>query len=238
MLLSVQSRRVGHITVVKCTGRITEGPESTVLKQQLDSLFEENPYVVLDLGDVQFIDSSGLGLLVRFLTRSKAVQGHLTLCSVPHKVSEVLRISGLKAIFESYDTEAEAIAASYRPARSAQAPYRFKTDVLCVDRSSDVLSYVREVLGQAGYGVLTTGVLPDALILLQAAQPKVVIIGADLRSQRNTWTAQRFNSLADTTAVIELPAEFSRTDAGDAAQRLLDQVGAVIGSGRGSAPTR
>jgi DNA-binding NtrC family response regulator len=88
----------------------------------------------------------------------------------------------------------------------------------------DVQAYVRGLMGQAGYGVLTAGNLPDALTLLQATQPKVVIIGSELRAARNTQSAETFNRLADALAVIELPADFSRREAGDAGQSLLDQV--------------
>jgi anti-sigma B factor antagonist len=227
----VQSRRVGDITVIQCSGRIVEGPETAALRHQLDSLSAQDPYIVLDLGDVQFIDSSGLGLLVRFLTRSRARGGRLTLCSVPHRVDEALKISGLRAIFESHDTEAAAIAAFYQSAPSGRAAVRVSTDALCVDASPDIQVYVREVLGQAGYGVLTSGNLADALILLQAAQPKVVIVSAELRSSRNTRAAEMFNRLTEAGAVVELPAEFSRADAGDAARRLLDEVGRLIGRG-------
>lgn len=229
MSLLVQSRLVGDVTIMSCRGRIVEGAESIPLTLALDHVIDSpDPYVVLDLGGVEFIDSGGLGLLLRYLSRSRSVRGQLALCSVPPKVSEVLRITKLKAVFESYDSEAEAIAASYRPAPSVSAPSRVSTDILCVEQSVDVQCYVRELLAREGYGVLTAGNLPDALVLLQAARPKVVVIGADLRAARNTGTAERFNSLADTHPVVELPAEFSRDDAGDAGQRLVAQVRARI----------
>jgi anti-sigma B factor antagonist len=236
MALSLQSRVVGDVTVVTCHGRIVEGVESAPLQKLLaDLVASPNPYIVLDFGGVDFIDSAGLGLLVRFLTRTRAAGGHLALCAVPAKVSEVLRMTRLAAIFESYASEAEAIAASYRSASSAGAPSRFSTDILCVDKSVDVQCYVREVLAQAGYGVLTAGNLPDALVLLQAARPKVVVIGAELRSLRNTQTAERFNGLADARPVVELPSGFSKDDAGIASRRLLDQIRSVAGEGRGPA---
>jgi anti-sigma B factor antagonist len=233
MALSVQSRLVGHVTVVTCSGRIVEGAESAPLQQRLDSVIASPaPFVILDLAGVEFIDSAGLGLLVRYLTKSRAAHGHLKLCALPAKVSEVLRITRLASTFESYASEAEAIAASYQRAPSASAPYRFSTDILCVDKSVDVQCYVREVLAQAGYSVMTAGNLPDALVLLQATRPKVVIIGADLRGSRNTWTAERFNNLADARPVVELPADFSHDDAGSAGQRLLDDVRAAAGGDR------
>jgi anti-sigma B factor antagonist len=234
MSLEVQSRLVGDVTVVTCRGRIVEGAESAPLKQTFDKVFDSpDPYVVLDLDGVEFIDSAGLGLLLRYLARSRAVRGHLVLSSVQPKVSEVLRISRLKSVLESYDSAADAIAAS------VDGSSRVSTDILCVEQSVDVQCYVRELLAREGYGVLTAGNLPDALILLQAARPKVLVIGADLHAARNTGTAERFNSLANAHPVVELPAEFSRDDAGDAGQRLLAQVRAAVTGERGaSSPAR
>ena len=100
--------------------------------------------------------------------------------------------------------------------------------MLCVDGSADVQAYVRGLLAQAGFGVLTAGNLPDGLILLQATAPKVVIMATAFRETTGTRTAEKFNALADTHAVIVLPADFSRRDAGEAGQRLLDQVRTII----------
>ena len=68
---------------------------------------------------------------------------------------------------------------------------------------------MREVLGQAGYGVLTAGNLPDGLILLQATRPRLLIVAGALRATRDTHTAEKFNRLADATNVVELPSTFS-----------------------------
>ena len=230
--LSLQSRRVGEITVVTCTGRIVEGDECARLHQHLEGLLPLYPYIILNLEGVPFIDSSGLGLLVRFLNRTRTVNGSLKLCAVPDRMAEVLRVTKLSTLFDSHHTEAEAISAFYQPARSTTESSRFDTDILCVEKSTDVLAYIRELLRQAGYGVMTAGNLPDALILLQATQPKVVVVGADLHAAHDTRTAHTFNRLADQLSVIELPAGFSSADAGEAGRDLLDQVRAIMSAGR------
>lgn len=224
---SLQSRRVGDITVVKCRGRIVEGAESAVLHQHLADWLPHEPWIVLDLGEVHFIDSSGLGLLVRFLSRTRTAQGDLKLCAVPAAVAEVLRITKLRTILESHESEADAISALYQRRTSVDALDYFNPEVLCVEKSEDVLAYVGELLRQAGYGVITSGNLPDALILLKATQPKVVVISAELRSA-STWTGEAFNGLADARAVVELPADFSSHDAGHSGGRLLDQIRVVL----------
>ena len=224
MPISPESRRVGDITVVTCHGRIAEGAESIALQHLLDQLLQYGPYLILHLGGVDFIDSSGLGLLVRYTIRARNAHGDLRLCALSPRTAEALKVTHLERILEAYESEADAITAFYQRASSGAGSSRFHTDILCVDASLDVQAYVRELLGEAGYGVLTSGNLPDALILLQATQPKLVIIGADLRVARSTPSAEKFNRLADALAVIELPADFSRREAGEAGHRLLDRV--------------
>ncbi len=227
MPITLEHRRVGGITVVTCSGRIVEGPESLALQTLLDDLHPFGPHLVLHIGGVDFVDSSGLGLLARYASRTRNANGSLKLCAPSPRLVEVLRVTHLDRMFEVYELEADAITAFHQRAGGTSGSSGLKADILCVDASVDVQAYVRELLGQAGYGIFTAGNLPDALILLQATQPKLVIIGAALRAWRGTTSAEKFNRLADALAVIELPAEFSSADAGEAARRLLDQVRAI-----------
>ena len=238
MPLSLQSRRVGDIIVVTCSGRIVEGAESAALQRHVYDLLPDDPFITLDLSQVDFIDSAGLGLLVRLLSRARTARGDLKPCAVPARISEVLRITRLGSVFDVHESEADAIAAFYQRATSADAPDRLDTEILCVEKSADVLAYVCGVLRQAGYGVMPSGNLPDALVLLTASRPKVVVVGADLRAARGTRAADHFNELADALPVVELPADFSCSDPGDAGHRLLDRVRAVIGTRETGAPDR
>jgi anti-sigma B factor antagonist len=226
MALSLEHKRVGNISVFACRGRIVEGAETRQLAEQVGGLLPHEPFIVLDLGEVDFLDSSGLGLLVRLLSRTRAAHGDLKLCGVPARVAEILRLTRLHSMFGSYASEAEAVAAFYVDGRQADAG-DFRADILCVDTSPDVLAYVRVLLGEAGYGVTTASNLYDALILFRARKPGVVVIEASLRSARTTETAQTFNQLIDSVAVVELESGFSREDAGDAGRRLLDRLKSV-----------
>jgi anti-sigma B factor antagonist len=225
--LALHSRFVGDVTVLECSGRIVEGGESASLLQHLDGLLVMNSHVLLHLGGVDFIDSSGVGLLVRVLTRTQNANGKLALCAVSPKIREILRVTKLNTIFDAYEAEVDAIAGLYRYPTIQDRPFR-TPNILCVEKSADVLAYVRELLRQAGYAVISTDNLPDALILLTATKPKLVVIGAELRAMRETRAAGTFNRLADALSVIELPATFSSDDAGDAGRHLLDQVQTFI----------
>lgn len=228
MPISLGHRRVGDITVVTCIGRIVEGPESIALQERLDELLPYGPQLVLHMGAVDFLDSSGLGLLVRNVTRTRNAHGNLKLCALSPRIIEVLKVTHLGAIFDTHESEEEAISAFYQRAAVGGGTTRLHTDILCVDGSADVQAYVRGLLTQAGYGVLTAGNLPDGLVLLQATAPRLVILAAEFRATRETRTAEKFNTLADRGSVIALPEDFSRSDAGDAGSRLLDQVRAFL----------
>jgi anti-sigma B factor antagonist len=219
--LTLQSRCVGDVTVVTCSGRIVAGEESKSLQVCLDRLLPETPHVLLHLGGVEFIDSGGLGLIARYLTRPQDRRGTLKVCAVSPKIDDVLRITRLRSVFQPYATEADSIADLHR---SQGIDTAFDNpDVLCVDESADVLTYLRELLKEAGYRTLTAANIPDALILLKATHPKIVVIGAELR-HAGTQASEDFNSIASTGRVVELPAGFSEQDAGEAAQQVLQAL--------------
>ncbi len=222
MSLTLQSRCVGDVTVVTCSGRIVAGEESRSLQAYLDRHLRQTPHVLLHLGGVEFIDSGGLGLIARYLTRAQEGQGTLNVCAVSAKINDVLRITRLKSVFQPYETEADSIADLHSRASRRDASLE-DPDVLCVDESPDVLSYLRELLKEAGYRTLTAANMPDALILLKATHPKIVVIGAELRAAR-TGAAGEFNRLANTRAVVELPPGFSEQDAGEAANQVLEAI--------------
>jgi anti-sigma B factor antagonist len=227
-LLTYESRQVGDITVVTCRGSIAEGRELAALQQYVDDLLRETPYIVADVGAVDYIDSSGVGLLLRLQTKAHRAGGDLKLCAVPARIAEVLRVTHLMSIFGTYGTQAEAIAACYEATPSSDSLVPIKIDVLCVDGSRDVLAYVRALLKGAGFGVLTVTNIADALVVATATRPKLVIISAALRS---TSGAQAFTSSSAEPrrpSVIELPPEFSKDEAGHAARDLLERVRSAV----------
>ncbi len=230
MSLRLESRRVGDVTVVTCAGRLVGGEETAAFQRFVDDLMLINPRIVLHLADVEFIDSAGLGLLVRYFMRTRNARGTLAFCALSSKVVEVLRITRLGAVFQTYETEADAIADAHRPGRH-QDPSFVNPDILCVDKSPDVLSYLREMLKGAGYGALTAANLPDALILLIATRPSVVVMGPELRATSGIATVEAFQRLASARAVVELPSDFGGLDAGDAAEHVLRAVRAHVPAG-------
>jgi anti-sigma B factor antagonist len=225
MQLSLDHRLVGDATVVTCRGRLIFGAESAALQQSLDALIPRTRHVVLHLGGVEFIDSGGLGLLVRYLARAQRSTATLSVCAVSPKIDEVLRITKLRTVFPPYETEALAITEVHR--RDTTHDDAAKTTVLCVDASSDVTTYLRELLKVAGYRVLTALNVADALVLLVATSPSIVVVSAQLNAVRGTRAAEDFHRLAAARALVVLPDGFSARDAGDAAAEVLSAVRAA-----------
>ena len=97
---------------------------------------------------------------------------------------------------------------------------------MCVDRSSDVLTYLRELLKRRGYDVQTTISVPDALILLRASRPALLVVGPNLTA--SPATRQAFETACTRMPVVEMGSEFSTLDAGEAASRLLGSIQAHL----------
>jgi anti-sigma B factor antagonist len=222
--LSLQSHTVGDIAVIACNGRIVEGAETSILHQQIRDLLPIHHFFVLDLHEVSFIDSAGLGLLVRLLSRVRASAGDLKLCRVGPNIEKSLTVTRLKAVLGSYATEADAIAAFYQTEPGNDLPMRGAVDIVCIHSSGNVLAYLRELLRQAGYGILTTGNVSDALTLIRATEPKVVVIETALRDQMTGGMPDIFGQFTQNLYVVDVPRSFATDDAGEAGARLLEDV--------------
>ena len=229
MTLSLDTRRVRDVTFVKCSGRIAAGADCLALQQQIEHVFPREAKVVLDCSALEGIDSSGLGLLVRWLTRTQTLGGDLVLCAVQPRVREVLRVTRLAPLFALVDTEAAAVD-TFQHRTVVAAPHGIGTDVLCLHNSSNVLTFIGESLRQAGYRVTTTASLSEAVMLLQAASPRVVIVGTVFRRSRDTKAAETFNALIADRVVIDLPETFASDDADAAGAKLFAEVQRLIGS--------
>lgn len=114
MALTLASREVDGVTVVDLNGRITLGEGSVQLREAIRDLISKGQKnILLNLGDVNYIDSSGLGELVSAYTTSKNQGATLKLLSLTKKVKDVLQLTKLYTVFDIYDDEASAIA-SYK----------------------------------------------------------------------------------------------------------------------------
>ena len=226
MPLSLNTREVGRVTIVRCNGRIVSGKESESLRAHVAWLLRDRRSIVLHMGDVEFIDSSGLGTVVRSLTTTRQARGDLKLCNVPDKVRRVLEMSRLTGILESHESEEKAVAAFYLPGARVEAPASVGRSVLCLDSNADVLAYLRELLRRAGYDVQTSGRISDALILMRVTRFDLLLAGPDLMPSDKSPST--FREACAKLPVVELGSDFSTRDAGDAAAHLLERIAAKL----------
>ena len=112
MNLKTSNRQVDGITIVDCSGRITLGEGSVVLRDSVkDLLTKGQKKILLNLGDVNYIDSSGIGELVSAYTTVKNQGGELKLLNLTKKVHDLLQITKLYTVFDVRDDETSAVKA-------------------------------------------------------------------------------------------------------------------------------
>lgn len=229
MRLSLETRDVGRVTIVRCKGRIVAGGETESLRAHIAWLLRDRRAIVLHLGEVVFIDSSGLGTMVRTLTSTRQVRGDLKLCDVPEHVRKVLHLSHLSKLFDSHESEDHAIEAFYRaPKQAAEKPDPAGRSVLCIDRNADVVTYLRELLRSEGYDVHTSNNLRDGLILMRVSRFDLLVLGAELAG--SPATEKSFREACAAAPVVELGSEFATLEAGEAAALLLEKIEARLPS--------
>ena len=110
MNLKTSTRQVDGVNIVDCSGRITLGEGSVVLRDIVkDLLSKGQKKILLNLGDVNYIDSSGIGELVSAYTTVKNQGGELKLLNLTEKVQDLLVITKLLTVFDVYDNEADGL---------------------------------------------------------------------------------------------------------------------------------
>jgi anti-sigma B factor antagonist len=118
MQLRISNRTLEGVLVVDCDGRIVFGEESAVLRDTVRKFISENNRVVLNLGGISYIDSGGLGTLVSLYTTARNAGGAIKLANLTQRVGDLLQVTKLVTIFETYDSEDAAIQ-SFRKAAVA-----------------------------------------------------------------------------------------------------------------------
>src|ERR1700723_4426989 len=113
--MKASTRQVDGITIVDLSGRITLGEGSVVLRDTIkDLLGKGQKRILLNLGVVSYIDSSGIGELVSAFTSVRNQGGELKLLNLTKKVHDLLQITKLYTVFDVRDDEASAIASYTR----------------------------------------------------------------------------------------------------------------------------
>jgi len=111
MSVKEKIRQVNDVLVIELSGRITVGDGSVMLRDRIrKELAGGRKRILINLGDVSYIDSSGLGELISAFTSAKKGGGELKLLNLTKKIRDLMEIVKLYTVFDIYDDEASALA--------------------------------------------------------------------------------------------------------------------------------
>jgi anti-sigma B factor antagonist len=121
--LNIKDRQAGDVTVLDLSGKVTIGEGSVQLREAVRRLLDEGKKkILLNLGDVSYVDSSGIGELVSSYTTAGNAGGQLKLLNLTKKIQDLLMITKLLTVFETFDSEEKALGSfkDSEPAKPAQ----------------------------------------------------------------------------------------------------------------------
>ena len=108
--MQIEERAAGDVTLLDRKGKMTLGEGDELLKDKINSLaLQGRRKIVLNLADVPYIDSAGLGEIVRTYTTISRQGGQLKLLNLTKRIEDLLSITKLLTVFETYDSEADAV---------------------------------------------------------------------------------------------------------------------------------
>jgi anti-sigma B factor antagonist len=108
--MQIEERVVDEVTILDLKGKITLGEGDEALKDKINSLaLQKRLKILLNLADVPYIDSAGLGEVVRTYTTISRQGGQLKLVHLTKRITDLLSITKLLTVFETFDSEAEAL---------------------------------------------------------------------------------------------------------------------------------
>ena len=108
--MQIDERTVGGVTILDMKGKMTLGDGDELLRKKVTALVEKGcKKIVLNLGDVPYIDSAGLGEIVRTYTTVSRQAGSLKLLNLTKRITDLLSITKLLTVFDTFDSEGEAV---------------------------------------------------------------------------------------------------------------------------------
>ena len=109
MQLKLAKKTVDGILVVGCSGRIVFGEESSLLREEVKKALHDSKSIVLNLGEISYIDSGGLGTLVALHTTALSAGATIKLANLTKRVGDLLQVTKLLTVFDVHDSEYKAL---------------------------------------------------------------------------------------------------------------------------------
>jgi anti-anti-sigma factor len=220
MSLVLSSRHLGNVYIIHCKGRIAMGDEVKALEAELRFATREFTRLVLNVAEVDRLDSMGIGLLVRNVTNLHKAGGDIRLAAPPPFIVKLLNLANLSKFLRVYDTEEEAIL-SFLERQPTQHVEKHGTRVLFFDQSPDLCAFVRAVLTQHGFDVKWTCNFGDAKILLRVENVEYILVGPGTPQLPPETSLRSLHAIAPKTPALHLPHDFKVQDAHLATEVLL-----------------
>jgi anti-sigma B factor antagonist len=108
--MKIEMRTVGDVRILDCSGKITLGEGTMTVRNTVRDILKDNgKKIILNLANVNYIDSSGIGELVSTYTTVTNNGGQLKLLSLTKKINELLQITKLLTVFQVFDNESAAV---------------------------------------------------------------------------------------------------------------------------------
>lgn len=222
MPLQIEERFCGNVFILQCTGHMVLGNELNALEAVLEKVVREFQRIVLNIAGATRVDSSGVGLLVRYAANLRKRGGDIRLAAPPPFVTEILEITLLNSVIDTYPDEQEAIVSFLRqpapPGINDQLGHR----VLVVDRSPDLGAFVRAVLARHGYDVSSASLVSDARVLLPSCPVDYILVGPGTPQMPAAAVLEALKDIAPQATTLQLTPDFRTLDAQQAAGMLLE----------------
>lgn len=119
MNLRMSTRQIDGITIVDCNGRIVFGEEAAALREMIKGILPQSPRIVLNLRDVSYIDSGGLGMLVGLYSSAHNAGGEVKLAALTQRVNQLLQVTKLVTVFDLSDTAEDAVKSFTKSAKAS-----------------------------------------------------------------------------------------------------------------------
>ena len=117
--MQIEERSAGDVTILDIKGKMTLGEGDELLKDKINSLMAQGrKKLILNLESVPYIDSAGLGEIVRTYTSVSREGGNLKLLNLTKRITDLLSITKLLTVFETHDNEADAVRSFSSPAKA------------------------------------------------------------------------------------------------------------------------
>jgi len=230
MPLTLVSRHLGNVCIIECKGRIAMGDELKSLEAALNAGTREFTKLVLNVSEVERLDSTGIGLLVRVATNLHKRGGDIRLAAPPPFFVNLLKLANLSSILQMHPTEEEALLSFLRNRRAEKPEVKPGSRVLFFDPSPDLCAFVRAVLTQHGFDVKSTSNFGDAKVLLRVDDVDYVVAGPGTPQLSPQTALRSLKPLMPRAAAFLLDANFPSLDAHEATETLLKLFGVANAS--------